>query len=386
MILYLIKTKVVPGIQFRSANVLVKLYEHTSNSSRYVNLLAIVSGESTVVNVEHKDIYPVLIARPDDEIDSGEFSLAENEHESSCFYVNRTSGSIYMSCLDEEFIQTVLSVTLRRNEIISSANLRVELSRNGESPLVYYPFTESVLDDQKVAEIIKNEEQLNLDSIRSFLYPISTDYDANTTVISLNQSHVVLNWTIENQLPIINSRVYRLDAAKLISKSSSVFLIESIDSSYLRLDNIHDGVIYLATDLNGLEKKIEARLGVTETSLTRRVTRHDVNLEIYVNVVFGKTLRPPKPNLKTNEIETTVDQLKLDKNGADFEVVSAFEWTDLSGGVFTPEFEIKSDYVDYDFPFYLQQSRLVFSNSMQRNLKPVYRFRVVVRFKPSIKE
>lgn len=410
--------------RFRTANVLLKLNENTSNYSRYVNLVvtntaAVVTPEisNTIRIVPPTDVdeYPILIARPallslsSSSSFTGEYSLTQNERESICFSVNRTTGWISMNCIDTNAnnddsvfsSDTTLTVTLKQADLIYTAVLRVHLvtesyDQRDNNLVLEYAFTESVLDDARVDELIRNEGQINLDSLRTYLsHHVTSNLDnaslpsSVSNLLAHNSTHVLVALTFANltRLPAPGTPLYRLEPNVLFN-SRSIFLLDSIESTHLRMNNILDGLLYLAADLEVTQwsdqpvvTRLDARVGLIETNLidaNSHQLRRELQLEIIVNL-SGSGVQPPRPSLATNIYDVEIDRDRLEKN-RDYETLRV-ELIDVAAA-FNVDFEIKTDYADYDFPFYVQQSTLLFSShSTHRSLKSAYRFKMVAKFR-----
>lgn len=374
----------IHGARFSSANVLLKLNENASNFSRYVNLLVSNSETTPIVRVRSEvEAYPILVARPLEAMGRGEFGLTQNEREPPCFSVNRTNGWIMMNCWDDESIDNLLTVSLKQPESTLTANIRIEIGTE-PFPITEYSFTESILDASRVDELIRNEDQLSMDSIRSYfreLYP-GVDTVSSVSLVFYNATHISLEWVLDSNSPTPSTPIYRLDPNYVLN-SRSMFLFESMESTYLRLDNSLDGVIYLAAEIEIPWKRIdepvrlEAQLNLLEASPTH-ISRHQIQLQ--VNVILGNGMVAPRPILSSNEFDVEIDRDRIERN-QDFEVIQGgFQWADDTG-LFDAEFELKTDYPDYDFPFFVRQSRLYFANSGNKNLKSVYKFKILVDFK-----
>jgi hypothetical protein len=388
------RLEVIRDIKFLSGNVLLKLSEKNANNnnSRYFNLV-ISNSESKVETVRvqsSNNEFPKLIAKPIEAASPfGDYTLSQNDQESPCFWINRTTGWVFMNCQDDQSSLIALTISSKQLDSVLNSYLRVDLSEQTES-IGVYSFVESILDGNKVNELIKYEEQQNLTSIQSYLshiYP-QMQPESSISIINYNSTYINLSLTIDKEYPDPNTPIYRIDPRMLVN-SGAIFLFDWLESSQFRFKNILDGVLYLASDFeipwSNLDMPIryQLKLALIETSLIE-VQRHEVNVDIFVKFDSFANLKPPMPRLKLYEYEVEIDKLTLEKNN-DLEIVKGFEWNSEIG-VYEAHFEIKQDNLDDDFPFYVQQSRLYFSNSLDRNLRPEYVFKVLVKFKSRINQ
>ena len=127
---------------------------------------------------------------------------------------------------------------------------------------------------------------------------------------------------------------------------------------------------------------------MTETNLVEIVKR-EIQIDVLVNLTRRDGgVKPIRPSLLVSWYDVEISSGQCEKN-RDFEAI-VFEYEDVTGagggGLFAVEFQVKSEFVDYDFPFYIQHGKLYFSHSTHRSLKSVYRFKVSAKFRIVNKE